>query len=150
MARREREFHGPAIAAVKTTTKRGLCGATTKRGVTCPAPGSMPDARCPQHSTSVSEAQKTAWRKRGHKSLMQSREPVRFLAADLSSETSARALVEETINFARAGKIATSTANAVAKLVAVGLRASELKLAAQVAAMEKSMKEQGVGRRRPR
>ena len=73
--------------------------------------------------------------------MVRSRMPVTFTPADLTTADSARALVEETINLARAGKLPTSTANAVSKLVAVGLRAAELKLAERIAEIERLLAE---------
>jgi hypothetical protein len=141
------EIRGVAPKASKAA--RTTCLGTTLAKKPCPAAATH-EGYCYWHAPSVPEEEKRAARQRGRAAMVKARTPVKFLAADLSSEESARALVEETINLARAGMIRTSTANAVAKLVAVGLRASELRLAAQVAEIERRMKEQSADASMPR
>jgi hypothetical protein len=126
------------------------CGAPTVRRGICTAPGTMPDGRCPHHSVTISEAQKRSWRQRGQKASMRARLPIEFAPADFSTEEGARRALEQAADLVRAGQMPTSVANALAKIAGVALKASELRLAAQVAEIERQLREQGAVPRRSR
>jgi hypothetical protein len=125
---------GRGGAVTRSASKLVRCGAPTVRGGICTAPGTMPDRRCPHHSTTVSAKTKRTWQERGRKNAMKSRGPISLTAADLSSAGKARALVEETLDLVRRGRMPTSVGNVVYKLVSVGLKANEQKLAEQLIA----------------
>jgi hypothetical protein len=71
---------------------------------------------------------------------MRARMPVTFSPADLTSADAARKIVEDTLDLVRRGKMPTSVANVVQKLVAVGLKANETKLAERIAALEERLR----------
>jgi hypothetical protein len=137
---REIRRHEGAVARSASKSVRALCGAPTIRGGICTAPGTMADHHCPHHSTTVSAKTKRAWQERGRKNAMKSRGPISVTAADLSSADKARALVEETLDLVRRGRMPTSIANVVQKLVSVGLKANEQRLAERIAALEERLK----------
>jgi hypothetical protein len=87
------------------------------------------------HSALIDEATRNAWRRRGQKASMKSQYPDP-IPIDLSSDESARALIENTISLARAGKLPTSTATAISKLVSTGLKLGELRLARKLEELE--------------
>jgi hypothetical protein len=99
----------------------------------------MLDGKCPHHTTTVSEATKTSWRRRGHAASMRARLPVEFTPAAFDSEQSARRVLEETADLVRAGKMPTSVANAVSKLAGVAIRATELDVLRRLASLEKRL-----------
>ena len=140
-----------ASEAPRAARKRGSrpsCGAETRAGGPCSAHATMPDGRCPHHTTTVSDKTKQTWRQRGNAASRRARMPVTFTPADFASEDGARKMLEEAANLVRAGKMPVSVANAVSKLAATALKAAELRHAEALAEVERRLRERGGSPRR--
>jgi hypothetical protein len=140
------------LAPAKPPRRRnGRCAGTTTEGKPCPAAATT-GTYCYWHNPEIPEAEKNAARSRGQRAAQQARLPLEFTKADYSSEEGARKVLEEASDLVRQGKLPVSVANALAKLAGVALKASELRLAAQINALEARLREQaqgeGVRRRR--
>jgi hypothetical protein len=127
----------------KRGEKRGICGAKTRAGGACRGVATV-EGRCPMHSTRYSEEERQRWRRFGRLAQQQQKN-MDFPACDFSNEQSVRRVLEFAGDAVVRGKLPNSSAQALAKLASVGLRAAELALARRVADIERAVKERGHG-----
>ena len=132
----------------KRNADRARCGAPRVRGGSCTATGTMPDGRCPHHSTTVSEKTKTGWRQLGQRNSRLSRAPQAFTAANFTDPATTQRLLEEVTDALLRGKIAVSTAKAVSSLAGAAARLTELRAAEELTDLQQQLAERGGVRRR--
>jgi hypothetical protein len=147
MKHRRGEIRRPASVAVKSAST--TCSATTRKGKPCPSRATV-GAYCYWHSPDVTEAEKTAARRRGWAGAKRARMPLKFTPADFATEEGCRSMLEEAANLLRSGRLGVGACNALAKLAAVGLKASEIKIAGEIRALQAQMNESSGSSRRRR
>lgn len=127
--------------------KRRICGAKTRAGATCRGVGTMDDGRCPMHTSRFSEEERTLWRRFGRQT-QQLQKNADFPPCDFSNEESVRRALELAGDAVLRGRLPNSSAQALAKLASVGLRAAELAVAKRIAEIERSVNEREKAQRR--
>jgi hypothetical protein len=143
MASKEREEtrRESDVAPAARKRVRARCGAPTIRGGVCTAPPTMPDGRCPHHSSTVSEKTRQAWRDRGRRHSMLGRKPVVFPKANYADPDGVQRLLESVTDALLAGKLPTSTAKAVSSLAGAAAKLTDIKLAEKIAEIERQIAE---------
>jgi hypothetical protein len=113
-----------------------VCGHPKRSGEPCQATPTT-DGKCYWHSDRVTpEERMAAAVKGGYVATRQHVLAKIETPSNLATEDGARQLIEQTIDQVRSGQISPNVANAVGYLVSVGLKLAELKLSAEVAALE--------------
>src|SRR5690242_18039264 len=132
MRRSGREIRALASEASRRAPKTGgqpKCGAPTKLGGICRAPGTFPDSRCGFHTTTVSAKTKRAWQERGRKSAQRAREPIAFPKADFRDPESVQELLEAVTDALLQGKLPVSHARAISSLAGAAAKLTDVKIA---------------------
>jgi hypothetical protein len=117
-------------------TNGAVCGHPKRSGEPCQAKPTT-DGRCFWHSERFTPEEKHAAVTRG--GYIATRQSVLAkieTPASLATEEGARQLIEQTIDQVRTGQISPNVANAIGYLTSVGLKLAELKLSAEIAALE--------------
>ncbi len=124
---------------VENAASRARCTAKKTDGSPCRGIATVGE-HCPIHSPQWSEAEKNVWRKRG-RIAQQKAALATFPPCDFASEEGCRRALELAGDAVLKGRLPTSSANALAKLAAVGLKAAELGVARRLASIEQTLKD---------